>query len=307
MIRVGILRGGTSNKYDESLATGAYILQHLSRDRYEPIDLFVDRNGVWHLYGTPLSEDKLRIRVDVVWNALSGFYGEDGKVSQVLEMLSIPYIGSGPLSSALSMNKKLSKEYLAKSNIKTPRGVYIEDWGEGAREQSVSEVVHNVSKKLSPPWIVEPISRPRGNGAIWVKTRDELTAVLLQMFDADIPVLVEEAVLGKEVSVSTVAGFRGKGIYTFLPVVKNSLNARLKREESEELQRVAALVHKTFGIGIYSRTEALLTPKGAVYVLATDTIPVLHENSDLHHSFDSVGVTFDEFAAHLIAEAMVRK
>jgi D-alanine--D-alanine ligase len=304
MLRIGVLRGGTSNKYDESLATGAYVLAHLPIDRYEPVDLFVDRSGIWHIGGMPMSEDRLKLRVDVIWNALHGFYGEDGKVQHALENLGIPYIGSGPLSSAIAMNKKLSKDYLAKRGIQTPRGVYIEDWGDGEREETVAGVVHNISKKLSPPWVVEPISRPNGNGAIRAKTRDELTAILLAMIDADIPVLIEEAVLGKEVSVSTVAGFRGKDTYTFLPIIKNDLHAKLKKDESAELQKIASDVHKTLGLGQYSRTEACITPKGKIYVIATDTLPSFHTDSDLHNSLDSLGVTFEEFAKHLIGDAM---
>jgi D-alanine-D-alanine ligase len=305
MIRVGVLRGGTGNKYDESISTGAYVLKNLSRDRYEPIDIFVDRKGVWHLDGVPLSSNKLKMRVDVIWNALNGFYGADGKSQQAIENLGIPYTGSGPLASAVAMNKKLSKDYLSKRGIKTPHGVYVEDWGD--REEIVKEVVHNVAKKLSPPWMIEPISRPRGDGAMRANTRDELTAVLLNMFDADIPVLVEEAVLGKEVSVDVVNGFRGKEIYTFLPVVKNDLRAKIKKDESEELQKIVCDVHKSLGLSHYSCVQAVITPKGNIYVLGADTVPELHEDSSLHHSFESVGVTFDEFAKHMIKSALGRR
>jgi len=90
MIRVGVLRGGTGTKYDASLATGAYVLKHLPRDLYEPVDIFIDRAGQWHVGGVPVSHDKLQRRIDVVWNALHGFYGEDGKAAQLLENLGIP-------------------------------------------------------------------------------------------------------------------------------------------------------------------------------------------------------------------------
>lgn len=307
MIRVGVLRGGTGNKYDESLATGAYVLRHLPRDKYEPVDIFIDRNGDWHLGGVAVNPDKLKLRVDMIWNALHGFYGEDGKVQQTLESIGIPYTGSDPLPSAISMNKKLTKEYLSKRGIKTPRGVYVDDWGDGGREESVEDVVHNISKKLSPPWIIEPISRPHGNGATRAKTRDELTAQLLQMFDADIPVLVEEAVLGRDVSIDTVAGFRSKNDYTFLPVVKDNLGLRIKKDESGLLQKIACDVHKAFGFGQYSKINTVITPKGHVYVLSVDTVPKFHEGGDLHHSLREVGSSFEEFARHMIETAMKRK
>ena len=73
MIRVGVLRGGTGNQYEQSLATGAYVLKHQPKDTYEVSDIFLDRDGVWHFNGAPLDYEKLMRRVDVIWNALHGF------------------------------------------------------------------------------------------------------------------------------------------------------------------------------------------------------------------------------------------
>lgn len=306
MIRVGVLRGGTSNQYDQSLATGAYVLKHLPRDRYEPVDIFLDREGIWHFNGTPLGHDKLKMRVDVIWNALHGFYGEDGKVQQLLESLSIPYIGSGPLLSAISMNKKLLKDQVAKLGIKTPRGIYIEKWGNENREETVSGVVRTISTKFSPPWIVEPISRGLANGSMRAKTRDELTAVLLQMFDLDIPVLIEEEVLGKEVSVISSGGFRKQPVYTFLPQENKNPKGRMQKKESEEVQKVAKALHHGLGLGPYSHMRAIIHQSG-VYVVGVETLPSLHEGGELHHSLDAVGSSFSEFAEHLIGQAMKGK
>ena len=304
MIRVGVLRGGTSNKYDESLASGAYILKHLPRDKYEPVDIFIDREGGWHIGGAPITHDKLQRRVDVIWNALHGFYGEDGKAAQLLENLGVPYTGASPLAAAVAMSKKLSKDHFSKIGLKTPRGLYIEDWGVGEQEETVASVVASVAQKFSPPWIIEPISRGHGNGHIRAKTRDELMTVLLQMFDAGIPVLVEEAVMGREVCVSAVAGFRGQPIYTFPALQKENREARLKPTESEELQKIAKAIHGQLHLGQYSRMHAILNPKGHVYVVGVETMPETHEGADLHHSLASVGSSFNEFIEHIINEAM---
>ena len=303
MIRVGVLRGGTGNQYEQSLATGAYVLQNLPKDTYEVFDIFLDRDGVWHLNGTPLNYEKLMRHIDVIWNALHGFYGADGKVQQLLENLSIPYIGSGPLSSAITMNKKLLNDHLAKCNVKTPRGIYVEDWGDSTVEETVPDVVTAVSKKLSPPWIIEPISKGEGMGGITAKTRDELTTVLSQMFELKMPILIEEAVFGKNVSVSSVADFRGESVYTFLPTQTDNLNAKLHKNESELLQKLAKEIHKNMHLGHYSRVEAIISPKGNIYVKNIETVPALHKESDLHHAIAGVGSSFKEFAKHLISRA----
>jgi D-alanine-D-alanine ligase len=304
MVRVGVLRGGTGNQYEQSLATGAYVLQNLPKDTYEVSDIFLDREGVWHMNGTPLDYEKLMRRVDVIWNALHGFYGADGKVQQLLENLSIPYIGSGPLSSAITMNKKLLNDHLAKCNIKTPRGIYVEDWSDGDLEETVSSVVATVSRKFSPPWIVEPISKGEGFGGITAKTRDELTTVLSQMFELKMPVLIEEAVFGKNVSVSSIADFRGESVYTFLPTQTDNFKSKLHKNESELLQKLAKEIHKNMHLGHYSRVEAVISPKGNIYVKNIETVPALHKESDLHHAIAGVGSSFKEFAKHLIGKAV---
>ena len=306
MIRIGVLRGGTSARYTDSLGSGAFVLRSLPRDKYEPVDVFVDPDGVWHIGGKPVSYDMLRHRVDVLWNALHGFYGEDGKVQQMLESLGIPYVGSGPLASSIAMNKKLSKESLATVGIETPRGMYIESWGDGDRDETVATVVSTIARKFSPPWIVEPISRARAAGAVHPATRDELTLVLSDMFDLRIPVSVEEAVFGRELSVVAVRGFREEPIYTFPARYIDDPEARVTHAASEEIQELAKKIHNALHLGHYSRLEAIVTPKGKVCVTAVETMPNTGPVSDLHHALASTGVSFREFAEHLIELARAK-
>ncbi len=307
MIRVGVLRGGTNSTYDDSLASGAYVLQHLPRDRYEVLDIYIDQDGVWHEGGVPVSYEKLHPRVDVIWNALHGFYGEDGKLQQLLENLGIPYTGSEPLASAIAMNKKLTKDHLARIGVPTPRGIYIEEWGNGDREETVMNVVRSASAKLSPPWIVESISRASGSGHMRAKTRDELAALLFTMYDAGIPTLVEEAVLGTEASVIASSGFRGEPVYTFLPRNSEHPHAKLHPKESHLLQTIAKKIHDKLGLGAYSRMKAVINKKGNVSVLGIETMPMTHADAELHDALEAVGSSFHEFAHHMLASALGRK
>ncbi len=307
MIRIGVLRGGTNNRYDDSLGSGAYVLRNLPRDKYEALDIFVDTDGVWHLGGLPVSLDRLRHRVDVIWNALHGFYGEDGKLAQSLEALGIPYTGPGPLSSAITMNKKLAKDALAAAGIRTPRGIYVEEWGSAAREETVMNVTRTVSAKLSPPWIVEAISRGNGNGPMRAATRDELSAILFQMFDAGIPTLVEEAVLGTPASIIASSGFRGQDTYAFLPMHAEDRRLRLHPEHSGLLQKIAREVHERLGLGAYSRIGTVIDRRGNVSVTSVETGLVTHADAELHDALLSVGSSFSEFAEHMIRGAMERK
>ena len=93
-LTVGVLRGGPSNEYDISLQTGAEVLHALPEEKYAARDIFIDREGQWHLLGMPRSPDRALRGVDVVVNALHGKYGEDGRVQQLLDRFGVPYTGS---------------------------------------------------------------------------------------------------------------------------------------------------------------------------------------------------------------------
>lgn len=306
MIRVGVLRGGTHEGYGESLASGAFVLKNLPRDRYEPVDIFVDTEGVWHLGGKPVSHEKLRGRIDVAWNALNGFYGADGKVEQLLESLFIPHVGSGALSSAIAMHSKFLKDHLSDKGVRTPRGIYIESWGEGPRDETVAAVVAQIARDFSPPWLVAPISRGVMKEPIRVMTRDELSATLLEMRDLSIPVSIEEEVLGRKASVVCSAGFRGKETYTFLPEGA-AAGKTWHGAESEAVQNAARAAHEALMLGPYSRIEAVFTPRGHVYVTAVETVPSFAPESGMHASLEGVGATFAEFADHLLFSTLKKR
>src|ERR1700752_4751281 len=124
MIKVGVLRGGPSPEYGVSLKTGEHILQYLREEplsnKYEALDILINRDGVMHYKGFAIPMEKLPHLADVIINALHGRYGEDGKIQNELEKLGIKYTGSGPFASAIGMHKVLVKEEFAKHGIQAP-------------------------------------------------------------------------------------------------------------------------------------------------------------------------------------------
>ena len=123
-IRVGVLRGGPSSEYEVSLNTGAAVLEQLSQaiynEKYHAHDIFIDKSGTWHMGGIQIEPHDALLRVDVVFNALHGNYGEDGKVQHLLEFHGMPFTGSGSFASAITINKELSKKEYKKAGLKTP-------------------------------------------------------------------------------------------------------------------------------------------------------------------------------------------
>jgi len=249
MIKVGVIRGGISGEYEVSLASGAQVLEHLRSDKmnkkYKPVDIFIDRDGIWHVNGIPTTMDKIIHKVDVIVNALHGDYGEDGKVQQLLEQWGIPYTGSGPFASAIGYNKLLTKQEFSKLGINTPKHilfpVYQEDFDpvrERPREASASvtsgrlfsngvdgpkdkyalKKAREVLERMPPPWIVKPLTGGSSMGMHICKTFQSLIDAFKDGVNGKVSVLVEEFIKGKEATVGVIDNFRGKNVYTLPPI-----------------------------------------------------------------------------------------
>src|SRR4051812_28058000 len=103
-LRIGVLRGGPSPEYDASLKTGGHVLKYLN-ETHKPLDIFISKDGTWHVQGIERKPERILKQVDVVWNALHGLYGEDGGVQEILNHHGVPYTGSDRMASAVAMNK----------------------------------------------------------------------------------------------------------------------------------------------------------------------------------------------------------
>lgn len=299
MIRVGVLRGGASDHYQESLQSGAYVLHALPRDTYEPVDIFVDTEGVWHLSGVPVTPSRLAHRVDVIWNALSGYYGSDGKLQQYLEDMGIPYTGSNAVASAGANNRKLLEERLAHFGIQASTRAYIDEW---ENEPETSVVAQSIYKKLSPPWIVRPISRGISTQEITCQTFEKLVEALTYMRAYEIPAVVEQKIIGTQVSVVTIPGMRHKKEYTLIPSQEVASKRKLSRQENESLAARAYTIHTALNLGHFSCIQFIRTPRGQLFVHDIQTVPAMHENSVLVKGLAEVGSSFDEFSRHVLAQ-----
>ena len=123
---VGVLRGGPSSEYEVSLKSGANVLEHLNKDKYEARDIFIDKEGQWHVHGRAVMPEKALIGVDVAFNVLHGEYGENGVVQKLLEEVGVPYTGSDAFASTIAFNKHSTREIVKKLGVKIAQGVLVE-------------------------------------------------------------------------------------------------------------------------------------------------------------------------------------
>jgi len=327
MIKVGVVRGGISGERDVSLASGAQVLAHLREDRmkdkYLAVDIFIDKDGVWHVNGIPSTLAKISHKVDVIINALHGDYGEDGKIQQEFEQFGIPYTGSGPLSSAIGYNKLLTKQEFEKLGIKTPRHilfpVYQKDF-DGPKDKYVFTKAREVWERLPPPWIAKPLTGGSSMGVHVCKTFQSLVDALEEGVRENVSVIVEEFINGKEATVGVIDDFRGQKVYALPPIeirvpkTSDFFDSEVKYngksqeicpgnftdEEKRELERLASLIHTGLDLSHYSRSDFIIHPKKGIYALEVNTLPGLTGESLMPKALKAVGSSLPEFIEHLI-------
>lgn len=318
-LRVGVLRGGPSPEYEVSLSTGKSILSNIPDD-FEPVDILISRDGVWHEAGFEKSPDRILKKLDVVLNGLHGSFGEDGGVQKILEAFRVPYSGGDSFSSALAMNKVLSKTVFRQSGLKTPFSVSIpvEKLSVGAIKEAYAQVPF--------PFVVKPSSAGSSVGVYVARSLPELEEAVIASSRFSQRVLVEEYISGKEATAGVVDNFRDHAYYPLMPIeirhnkdffdydskyseggAEEICPGNFTPEEAEILASMAVKAHKALGLRHYSRSDFIIHPKRGIFILETNSLPGLTEKSLVPKSLKAVGSNLKEFVSHLINLALNKK
>jgi len=335
-IRVGVLRGGPSLEHEVSLKTGEMVLSDLPK-KYSAKDIFIDKKGEWYLNGKSYHHDQIFRNIDVVFNALHGEYGEDGKVQQLLELYGIPYTGSGVLASAVGMNKVLARHAFKSVGLRIPFGFEVVLGGE------IGETAKEVFKKMPPPWVVKYPFGGCSVGVFIAYSFDDLISALekISSFQPNsAKILIEEYIRGREATCGVIDDFRNQKHYA-LPIVeiippaksgffnydakyggetKELCPSNFDMRTKKEIEEMAVLAHNAIGGRHYSRSDFIVSsntlpalPTGqaggrqGVYILEINTLPGLTPQSLLPKALNAVGSSRQELIEHLISLAMSRK
>src|ERR1035437_3903301 len=278
-IKVAVLRGGPGEEHDVSLKTGKNILESLP-EKYIPMDVFVAKDKSWYLDGISISPEKLFRSVDVVFNAMHGQYGEDGKVQQLMDHFGVKYTGSKALASALGMNKVLAKEIFIKAGLKTPVYKVIR------KGDNLKDIDQTIFKTFPMPAIVKPGGSGSSIGVSLVKKLEEIIPAIEKALKYTETVLVEEFIKGKEATCGVLEKFRKEEIYPLLPVeitqpkefeffgydAKYSgcsgevCPGNFSEKEKQMLQHMSVEAHRLLGLRHYSRSDFIVSPKRGVYI-----------------------------------------
>lgn len=320
MKKIAVLRGGPSSEYEISLKTGKSIVEAL-RDRHRILDIVIDMHGDWYHNGIVVAPAEVLSDVDVVFNAMHGEYGENGKVQQILEQIQVPFTGPKVLGAVQSIRKDRAREIFESVGLKTPIAAIVE------KTFDIEKVAYEVFKKMPLPLIVKPLDKGSSLGVTVVKDFYSFVDTLSALFVHTDKVLVEEYIKGKEATVGVIENFRDQEIYPLFPTevvlpegsmicdydakcspqTKYICPGCFSRSESDALQRASVAAHRALGLRHYSRSDFIVHPKRGIYILETNSLPALGQNSPMVKSLESVGTNYLDFLEHVIELATRKK
>ncbi len=334
-MKIVVLAGGTSTERDVSLVTGKNVYAALKEKGHQAIilDVYLGYEGdianIWEedvdwsaKIGT-ISENnpdlqavkalrpdgaknffgpnviKLCQDADVVFMALHGENGENGKIQACFDLNGIKYTGTDSVSSAICMNKSIAKELMAYNGVPTPAGYHLKK-GE------------NSENRIGYPCVVKACNGGSSVGVTIAHNEDEYKAGVEDSFKYDDEIVVEEYVKGREFSVGVIEGKAlpiieiapKQGFYDYKNKYQagscvETCPAQISDEKTKEMQKYAEMGFKALRLKNYARLDFMMNEEEKIYCLEANTLPGMTATSLLPQEAKAVGVDFPELCERL--------
>ncbi|HDH31409.1 MAG TPA: D-alanine--D-alanine ligase [Candidatus Wolfebacteria bacterium] len=310
-LKIGVLMGGPSAEHDISLKTGEMIIKNLNKDKYFIFPCVISKKEIWLENGKKIPAKKFLKKVDLIFNAMHGEFGEDGVIQKLLEQYKIAYTGSGPKSSRLAMDKIASRKLFKSAGLNIPMIT------------------------TNPPLIVKPIGRGSSIGMTIVYKKSQLKKAINLAKKYDKKILAEEYLSGREFTCGIIENYKGKKFFA-LPITeiipnkkykffdyeakykKGASNeitpAKISNKLTKEIQKQSIIAHKILKCRHYSRSDFIINPirngisnrinKDKIYILELNTLPGMTETSLLPQSAALVGLEFPKLLDKIISLAL---
>ena len=342
-MKILVLAGGLSPERNVSLSSGAMVCEALRKRGHQAamMDLFYGLDGAVSgkgLYVAPIPDsfkqvsrtapnlEEVRARrrddspsvigpgvfemcadADVVFLALHGACGEDGRIQAALDLLGVPYTGAGCLSSAIAMDKDLTKRLVA-DKVKTPRWETVT-----VTEENLEELTGRVEL----PAVIKPNASGSSVGVYIVKTRAELRNALENSAKAGGRVVIEEYIQGREIQVAVLDGkalpsieiIPREGFYDYANkyqpgAAKEVCPSRISSELEKAIGDAALTVFETIGLSVYARADFIVSPDGTPYFLEINTLPGMTPTSLVPQEAAAAGMDYGVLCETIIQKSL---
>ncbi|QEK21158.1 D-alanine--D-alanine ligase [Peptacetobacter hiranonis] len=294
--KIAVIMGGISSEREISLKSGAGVFESLDREKYEPIKVVIDEKTD---IITKIPDD-----VDFAFLALHGKFGEDGCVQSVLETRDIPYSGCGPLSSAMCMDKNISKKICKASGIPTA------DW---ITVKSIEEIDYDRIEEMGYPVFVKPNSGGSSVATFMIKEKAGIEDAVRQGLEVDTEVMIEQYLPGEECTsfildgeVFPTVSIKSEQEFFDFEAKYSSDNGAVEEvvylEESlqNKLNGYSRMCWDAFNCRAYVRVDFIIS-NGVPYVLELNTLPGLTATSLIPRSAAARGISYSQLLDKLIS------
>lgn len=322
MLNVAIVCGGDSGEHEVSMKSAGQVFLHLDREKYNPFLVILSKNGWFcNIDGQEIPVDKdnftldiegKKINLDLVFNAIHGTPGEDGKLQGYLDMMGIPYTSSGVTTSSLTFNKSYCKKVVASMGVRAANSVHL--------FRRTVDPIYAVWEEIAFPCFVKPNNGGSSVGMSKVNKADELEPALQKAFHEDDEVLVEDFIKGREL---TCGVLRSEGKLIAFPITEiisktDFFDYEAKYNEGLAQEVVPADIPddvsekcKSISMNLYEK----LNCQGVVrfdyiysnyefYFLEVNTVPGLSEQSIVPKMARAHGWTMTELFTRMIEESL---
>lgn len=339
-IKIGVIFGGMSTENEVSCISGASVIKHLNKEKYNVFPIYIDKIGNWYkvkledIEKSEELENKEHIeniteylkQMDVIFPVLHGLYGEDGTIQGLFELLKIPYVGCGVLASSVGMDKVYTKLIFEKANINQAKYIYIRKYNEkyiyideefNERILELEDIAKITNDKLRFPVFVKPSNSGSSVGINKAHNIEELKNAIVEAGKYDNKILIEEGIVGKEVECavlgnedvisSCVGEIKSADEFYSYDAKYNNENsktlipAEISEENSKEIQKLAIKAFKAISGRGLSRVDFFIEDKTEkIYINEINTLPGFTSISMYPKLFEAVGISYEKLLDNLI-------
>jgi D-alanine-D-alanine ligase len=303
--RIGVLMGGQSAEREVSLRSGKAIYNALKRLGYDVVSIDM---------GHDIFNILKRKKIEIAFIALHGGYGENGGVQGMLEVLGIPYTGSGVLASALSMDKEASKKIFLYQEIPVPPFIIVQRSTINV-QRSKMEIKSLINFHM--PWVVKPATEGSSIGVSIVREERQIRPAVEKALSLSDRAIIEKYIQGKEVHIGILSGkvlggvevkpslefYNYEAKYT-AGMTEYILPPGINSKVYEKAKEIALNAHIALGCGGATRVDLRINRKGNPYVLEVNTIPGMTETSLLPKIAKQAGVDFPDLIQEILRGAV---
>ncbi|GAV23804.1 D-alanine--D-alanine ligase [Carboxydothermus pertinax] len=310
-MKIGVICGGISSEREISLRTGEAIFNALVKKGYNAVKIDMNRN---------IAEILKKEKIDFAFIALHGKYGEDGTIQGLLEIMGIPYTGSGVLASSLAIDKIMTKKVLLAEGIPTPRYITLNSQEYSSIKSLHQEIIQN----LRLPFVLKAPREGSTIGIEFVFSEQELPGAIERVLQHDHQILVEEFISGIEITAS-VLGNDEPVVLPLIEIVSKTrfydyeakytpglsdhiIPPRISHELNLKITDLALKTYKALGCQGFARVDFMVDVQNhEAYVLEVNTIPGMTATSLFPDAARAKGISFEDLVEKILMLGLERR